>query len=181
MGAEAARVLDFEGYYNYGSAAPARELFPEAAPKPLETPDVQERTRQRERAKAEDLAALKAPGVSLFAIVGSLFVAALMVFVVLAQISYIEAASETVRLNAQLSALAEQQKRLEIAFESVVCMKEIEQYARDVLGMSRPESYQMALIPNKASDRAEVLSTGETGTLRDFGSFMSSLLDYFRS
>jgi branched-chain amino acid transport system ATP-binding protein len=38
-----------------------------------------------------------------------------MVFVVLAQINYNEAASETVRLNNRLRTLTEQQRRLEIA------------------------------------------------------------------
>ena len=178
--AEAARVLDLDNEkYVYGSAAPAREAYPEAPPRPIETPYGQELIRQRERDRAA--AALEnLPGVSLFAMLGSLFVAALMVFVVLAQISYNETATETVRLNAQLLQLTEQQRRLEITFESVINMKEVEQYARDVLGMSKPEPNQTTVLPGAPTDRAEVLAVEQRDTLRDFGSFISSLLDYFR-
>ena len=177
--AEAARVLDFEGYYNYGSAAPVRESFPDSAPGPFETPGLQERIRQRELARAE-AAGQDLPMVSLFAVFGFVIVGILMIFVVLAQISYNEAAADTLRLNTQLLELAEQQRALTIAFESVICMKEVEQYARDVLGMSRPENYQTAVVLNTVSDRAEVLSVGEVGSLRGFGSFISSLLEHFK-
>ena len=177
--AEAARVLDYEGRYNFGTAAPAGEAFPETAPEPHEIPGAQERIRQRERARAE-AAALKTPMFSPFAAVGFVFVAILMVLVVLAQISYHEAATETARLNTQLTELNERQRALLIEFESVISMKEVEQYARDVLGMSRPENYQMSLINNTTGDRAEVLGAGKTDTLRGFGSFISSLLEYFK-
>ena len=180
MAAEAARALDYEGQYSYGSAVPAREAFSNAAPGSLEFPDANERIRRREHARAEAAAALEAPSLSLFALFGFMFVIALMVFVLLAQINYSESAAETARLSAQLSELMEQHRRLEITFESVVSMKEIEQYARDVLGMSRPESYQIAVIQNAQGDRAEVLSVGGAGSLQELGAFISSLFEYFR-
>ena len=181
--AEAARVLDFDDRYVYGSAAPARERFPEREQtplrSPLRSPQSLERVRQKERVR-EAAAAEYMPGVSLFAMFGSVFVACLMVFVVLAQISYSEAAAESVRLGAQLSALEDQQRVLMMEFESVMDMKEVERYARDVLGMSTPDTHQIAVIYSSAPDRAEVLVAPEGGTLRDFGSFISSLLDQFR-
>jgi len=101
--------------------------------------------------------------------------------VVLAQISYNEIANETVRLNAQYEALTEQQRRLEITFESVIDMKEVERYARDVLGMSRPETDVVAIVYVAPNDRVEVLGgASEEGTLRGLGAFLSSLLDHFR-
>ena len=178
MAAQAARVLEFEGYYNHGSAAPAREAHPDTSPGPLSAPGVQERIRQRERVRAE-AAGRNMPGISLFALFGSVLVGVLMILVVLAQISYNETSAETVRLNSQLTALNEQKRTLTIAFENVVCMNEVEQYARDILGMSRPGNYQSAVIQSRVSDRAEVLNAGETATLRNFGSFISSLLQYF--
>jgi len=180
MAAEAARVLDFDDRYYYGSAAPVREEYPEPAPSPREIPNVEERIRQRERAR-EAAAAANMPGVSLFAIFGSVFVAVLMIFVVLAQISYNEAVGDTARLSAQFLELTEQQRRLEITFESVLDMKEIERYARDVLGMSKPESYQLAVVHSTASDKAEILQAAESDALRGFGSFISSLLEYFKN
>jgi hypothetical protein len=104
-----------------------------------------------------------------------------MLFVVLAQISYNEIASETVRLNAQLTELKEQERKLEISFESVIDIKEVERYARDTLGMSRPDADQVAIIQSIPIDRAVIIdSEGEEGILSGLGSFLSSLLDYFR-
>jgi len=180
MGAEPARVLEFPDDYIYGSAVPADVEYAETAARPLENPMLEERIRQRERARAA-AAAQSVPAVSLFAVFGALITGILMVFVILAQINYNEIASETVSLNAQHSALLEQQRRLEISFESVIDMKEIELYARDVLGMSRPEPDQVAIIYSVPEDKVEVFDNGgDSGSLREFGSFLSSLLEYFK-
>jgi cell division protein FtsL len=136
--------------------------------------------RQRERSKKAAAAAKNVPTVSLFAVFGTILAAALMVFVVLAQISYNEVTSETVRLNTQLRSLTEQQRRLEITFESVVDMKMVEQYARDVLGMSPPEADQVAIMMSISLDKAEIVrGVEEESRLRGLGSFLSSLLEYF--
>jgi len=177
MGAEPARVLEYE-LYNFGSAAPAREIFPEEAPRAPEVSRSREQVRQRERAKAVATAE-NAQGVSLFAIVGSFIVIAMMIFVVLAQISYNEVGSETARLNAQLAALNEQERRLRITFESVIDIKEIERYSRDVLGMSMPNAFNRTIPFAAAGDRAEVLRPPERGSIREFGAFISSLLSQF--
>jgi len=179
MAAEAARALDFDSRYYYGSAAPAIETFPDYEPAPQETPGVGEWKRQRERIR-EAAAISSSPGVSLFAIFGSVFVFVLMVFVVLAYISYNETVSETAKLNAQLTALTEQQRKLEIQFESVLDLKEIEMYARDVLGMSKPESRQLSVVCGSTGDKAEVLSGAQGDSWRDFGSFLKSLLEYLK-
>jgi len=179
MAAEAARVLDYENRYYYGSAAPARETYSEPVTIPHEFPSVEERIRQRQRAK-EAAAARSRPVISFFSVVGALFAAFLSVFAVVAQINYNEAVAETTRLNAQLVELSEQQRRLEIEFASVLDMKEIERYARDVLGMSKPETHQLAVVHSAASDRAEVLSSAEGDNLRDFGSFIKSLFEYLK-
>jgi cell division protein FtsL len=176
--AEAARVLEFPDDYIHGSAAPAGTRYAEPAPRPVETTMQDEWIRQRERARAA--AAVKnAPAVSLFAVFGTVFAGFLMVFVVLAQITYNEIAAEAVRLNSQFAALSEQQRRLEITFESVIDMKEVERYARDVLGMSRPDADQVAIVYSVPRDRVEILR-GEGDSLREFGSFISSLLEYLR-
>jgi len=180
MAAEAARVLEYPDEYIHGSAAPAGVGYAGQGVRPAGSPMAEELSRQRERARAA-AAAQNVPGISLFAIFGSVFAAALMVFVVLAQISYNEIASETVRLNAQFASLTEQQRRLEIVFESVIDMKEVELHARDVLGMSRPDADQIAVIHNVQRDKVEIISTsGEDDSLREFGSFLQSLLGYFR-
>ena len=175
--AEAARVFD---EFTYGSAAPARETYAEPAEQ-FEVQSPQEILRRRERARAAAAAAQRTPVVSVFAVFGAVIIGVLMIFAVLAQVSYNEVASETVRLNAQIRSLEEQERRLEIAFESVVDMKEVERYARDVLGMSKPEAEQVAIIQSVQSDTAEIVDNGEKeSALRGFGSFISSLTEYFR-
>ena len=178
MGAEPARVLDYSGSGYYGSAAPAEIPFSGPMALPTDMPVYQEENRTWERAR--ETAVQSTPVVSLFALFGALLAGVLMIFVVLAQISYAELAGEKVRLNAQLAELSEQQRRLEIEFESAIDMKEIERYARDSLGMSKPETDQIAIIRSMAVDSAEIInSDGAEGALNGLGSFISSLLEYF--
>jgi len=180
MGAEPARVLEFPDDYIHGSAAPAGAGYAQPEIRQPAYPMQEERMRQRERAAAI-AAAQSASGLSLFAIFGALFAGVLMIFVVLAQISYNEIAAENVRLNAQHAMLLEQQRRLEITFESVIDMKEVERYAKDVLGMSRPDADHIAVVQTLPVDKIEMLGGAvEEDALREFGSFISSLLEYFR-
>ena len=179
MAADAVRALDYNSRYILGSAVPALD-YPDTPDDDFaEIPIPRERTIQRQRERAAT-AAKNAQGVSLFAIFGALFAAVLMVFVVLAQINYNEAASETVRLNARLQELTEQQRRLEITYENVIDMKEIERYAQDVLGMSKPETDQIAVIRSAPIDKAEVIGESDSNFFDGFGSFLSSLIEYFK-
>jgi len=109
-----------------------------------------------------------------------LFISVLMVFVVLAQISYNEAAGETVRLNTQLMELTERNKTLALTFESVIDMKEVERFARDELGMSKPDGGQVIIFKSTPRDRAMVISSGEEQSTQGFGTFIRSLTDYFK-
>jgi len=179
MAAEAARVLDYDSEFLYGSAAPASEVFGEPEAGPAEMPLPRERTLQRQKARAAAIAQ-RVPGISLFAVFGSLTAAALMIFIMLAQISYNEVAAETVRLSAQLQELTEQRRRLEIEYENVIDMKEIERYARDVLGMSKPDADQIAVIWSAPADRAEVIGESDESSLDGLGAFFSSLIEYFK-
>ena len=179
MAAEAARVLDYSDEYIRGTAVPARAPDAEPMAQPAGIPLPQETFRQKERARAAE-AAQRAPAVSMFAIFGAVFVGILMIFAVLAQINYNELASETVRLNSQIKDLTEQERMLEITFENVVDMKEVERYARDELGMSRPDAEQVAVIQSPQQDSVEITASGgEEGSLHGFGSFISSLAGYF--
>jgi len=180
MAAEAARVLELPDGYIFGSAAPARAGYAEPPARQAESPMRDERVRQRERARAA-AAVQSAPAISVFAVIGAILSGVMMVLVVLAQISYNEIANETVRLNTQQTELAEQRRRLEITFNSVIDMKEVERYARDVLGMSRPEVDTVAAVISAPGDRVEILRVNRSeSSLREFGTFISSLLDHFR-
>lgn len=139
-----------------------------------------EREKQQKKIAAKARAEAKAvSGVSIFAIAGAIVVAVLMVFVVLAQISYNESARETVRLRNTLMQLAEQHSVLELAYVSSVDINEIERFARDELGMSRPDVEQMIFVSTTMRDSAVVIhpeiDTGNYG----FVSFLRSLLEHF--
>ena len=139
------------------------------------------KTKQAVKKKQAARAAEKpAPGVSVFAILGTLFVSVLMIFVVLAQINFNETAAESVRLNILISELAERQRLLELSFESAVDIREVERFARDELGMSRPDAKQMTIIEAAPRDIALALDNREDRGLQGFGAFLRSLTDYFR-
>jgi len=171
-------------YYNYGGAAPTIKAMVDAELMRGETPDVKaskskQRARRMEKIKA--VAETKTvPGISVFAVLGTLFVSVLMVFVVLAQINFNETAGETARLSAHLSDLSERHRALELAFESVIDIKEVERYARDELGMSRPDASQIVIINATPRDSATVIDNGQERGIQGFGEFLKSLTNYFR-
>ena len=171
-------------YYNYGTAAPTIQAMVEAETKRMQMPEqnisvAKERIRKQEKIKTA-AAEKSTQGISVFAILGALFVAVLMVFVVLAQINYNEAAAESVRLNMLLHELNERHRALELSFESAVDIKEVERFARDELGMSRPDAGQIIIISSAPRDSAIVLNTGEEHGIQGFGNFLKSLIDYFK-
>jgi len=179
-------------YYNHIAPAASRSAAPaptiramvEAETRRLHTPqtkpaDKKERVRKLEKIKA---AADKktAPGISVFAVLGTLFVAILMVFVVLAQINFNETAGETARLGVHLSELTERHRALELMFESAIDIKEVERFARDELGMSRPDTGQIVIINTSPRDNAMVISSNEVRGVQGFGLFLKSLTEYFK-
>jgi len=126
------------------------------------------------------LDAKTAPGISVFAVLGTVFVAILMVFVVLAQINFNETAAETVRLNVLITELSARHRALELSFESAVDIKEVERFARDELGMSRPDANQVIIINSSPRDTAMIMSSGDERGIQGFGNFLRSLTEYFR-
>ena len=171
-------------YYNFGSAAPTIKAMVDAELMRAEMPDTKEsakKARVRRMEKIKAVAETKTvPGISVFAVLGTLFVSVLMVFVVLAQINFNETAGETARLSAHLSDLSERHRALELAFESVIDIKEVERYARDELGMSRPDASQIVVISSAPRDSAVVVSNGQERGIQGFGEFLKSLTNYFR-
>jgi len=168
-----ARKLDY-----YGTAAPAYDVPAYDTPA-MPVPDAVPVPRAVPRRKA---AAKSTYSISLFSVFGVVFVFVLAVFFVLAHVYHLGVSSETARLNAQLAQLQEQSRRLEVEFERTIDMREIERIARDEFGMSRPEYDQMLILHSAPQDRATVIENGEDDSaLRGFGSFLLSLLEYFRT
>jgi len=154
-----------------------QKLKPKQAVKAKPVTKTNQVTRTKQATKASEK---PAPGVSVFAILGTLFVSVLMVFVVLAQINFNETAAESVRLNILIGELAERQRVLELSFESAVDIREVERFARDELGMSRPDSRHMMVIEAAPRDIALALDSREDRGLQGFGAFLRSLTDYFK-
>ena len=176
MAAEAAAAIDYTDGYIFGSAAPARAPYIEPAVEPevLPSPGVRTIPERRTRERSKQI-------LSPFAVMGTIVAGVLMIFAVLAQISYNDIAAETVKLDKQFEELTEQEKMLAIQFENVIDMKEVERYARDVLGMSKPDVEQVAVIQAPRLDKAEIIrSDGESSSMDGFGAFISSLMEHFR-
>ncbi|MCL2425682.1 MAG: cell division protein FtsL [Oscillospiraceae bacterium] len=170
--------------YNYGTVAPTIQAMVEAETRRLHAPPkrvttARERPRRIEKPKVAT-AEKVAPKISVFAIFGTVFVSALMILVVLAQINFNETAAETVRLNAHIAQLEQQHRALELSLERAVDLRTIEHYARDVLGMSRPDVVNSVAITSAPRDTAIVIQVKEESGLDRFGYFIMSLLDYFR-
>ncbi|MCL2044771.1 MAG: hypothetical protein FWG88_00100 [Oscillospiraceae bacterium] len=178
MSAEAVRTNDYTSREYYSSAAPARVptfTIPGTAAQP--------QTRIEEQAAPQAVAetAVATAGISLFAVLGSLIAAVLMVFVVLAQISYNEIASDIVRQNSQLDMLLEQERKFEKDFENSIDMKEVERIARDELGMTRQSPEYIPITAFVPIDSAQIIESDDKGSaLKGFGSFISSLIEYFK-
>jgi len=175
-----ARALN---YYTHGSVAPTIQAMVDAETRRMQMPQTKtsakkKRIKKHEMAKAAVEKTI--PGISVFAVLGTLFVAVLMVFVVLAQINFNETAAESVRLSLHLNELSERHRALELSFESAVDIKEVERFARDELGMSRPDAGQIIVISSTPRDSAIVLNTGEERGIQGFGNFLKSLTEYFR-
>ena len=146
---------------------------------PAERPPFKERLRVLGDVRAA-VAVKRVPGISFFAAVGTLIVSFLMVLVVLAQINYNEAASESAGTNAQLRELAEKHRMLELEFERSIDIKEVERFAKDELGMSRPDAAQIILISAEPRDSATAINTEEEHGVQGFGEFLKSLTEYFK-
>jgi len=155
------------------SKAPKEKKVPKEKKAPKETKT------QKEKHLRADLEQ-SAPSVSLFAIIGFFAVSALMIFVMLAQVNYNEVLRETARLNTHLDILHEQQRVLSITFESVINMDEIERYAKDVLGMSKPEAEQVTLLRTLPEDKIEVIyDEANVDRWREFSGYITFLFDEY--
>lgn len=171
-------AYDFSRIREYASEP---ERIPEK--KPAQRPPVkaEPRTVQKPVAKTAQRVQ-KSYGVSLFAITGFVVVAVMMVFVLLAHVRYNEVTSEAVRLQAKLDELSDQERKLKIAYENVFDVYAVEQYATNVLGMSKPSEEQVSAIQSVVYDKAVVVSAEneESDVSESMVTFLASLVSYFK-
>lgn len=158
---------------------------PERAPvrKPLEKPAVRNEPKTIERTAPRPAhRTQKSYGISLFAMTGFVVVAVMIVFVLLAHVKYNEVASETVQLQVKLDELTEQERKLKIAYEDAFDVINVEQYATNVLGMSRLDESQVSTVESTASDKAIVVSqeNDDKQVTESMVTFLASLVAYFK-
>ena len=155
---------------------------PERAPSrnPVEKPAV--RTEPQSRLRTARKAAQKSYGLSLLAMVGFVVVGVMMVFVLLAHVKYNEVTNDTVQLQTKLNSLTDQERKLKIAYEDAFDVNDVEQYATNVLGMSKPGENQVSTIKSTAYDKAIVVNPekDETVATESMATFLASLVAYFK-
>jgi cell division protein FtsL len=152
--------------------APAPEDRP--SPKPAQSPKA--RPAQQQVRKPQ-----RYYGISLFAVTGFVVVAALMVFVVLAHVKFNEISAGTVELQERLDKLTEEERKLKIEYEDIFDVNEVEEYATNVLGMTKPSQDQIAAVSAEAQDKAVIVDDGDDGAGKEnMASFLASLVAYFK-
>jgi hypothetical protein len=179
-----AAAVDYAATYSNGNLAAAvgGAARAERYARPGALPAAPERARQgaREREPAREE---KAYGVSLFAVVGAVLVAALMTLVVLAYVSMTTVSKSTVDLKLRINELEAEERRLRIDYENVFDMAQIESYAVNVLGMLPASEGQIGAISAAATDKAVIIgddAAGKGNFIDDMTGFIASLLEYFR-
>lgn len=160
-----------------GAFAPPYEIPTERpAVKPKAKPQTETKTKTREKRDS-------AQSLSMLSIAGFVLAVALLVLSLLANVQLTDVSTKTTELQAQLSALEEQEKQLLIAYEDTFNLTEVERYAAGVLGMSRASSDQVITLNTDKADKAVILeddtpSFGEK--VKGIASFLSSLMEYFK-
>jgi cell division protein FtsL len=156
---------------------PLRAPVPEErpSPKPARAPEARPAPRQVRKTQ-------RCYGISLFAVAGFVVVAALMVFVVLANVRYTEISAETVELQTRLAELTEEERKLKIEYEDIFDVNEVEAYATNVLGMTKPSQDQIATV--SAGNQAKAVIVDGSGDnvsgKENMASFLASLVAYFK-
>jgi cell division protein FtsL len=155
---------------------------PKTAPRqaPVKTPTSAPKTTQKPATRTSQKRQ-KAYGISLYAALGFVVVAVLMVFVLLSHVRFTEVTNETAKLQSQLTKLNEQERKLKISYENAFDVNQVEQYATHQLGMSKPAESQIVTISAAAQDRAVVSDRHDTAAAAEsMGTFLASLVAYFK-
>jgi cell division protein FtsB len=176
MGAKYAQAVYGNLAYNTAAAAvPAREIQGPARERTETSFEVQ-RAAERQAARTR-----QKQSISVFAAIGVVCIAGLLMMMLLSYVSLTQISAETSGLNEQLRQLSEEETRLKLKYESALDLNAIESYATNVLGMSKPGENQIFYIYTSASDQAEVLDTekGGSGLLNFFSSILTKLAECF--
>lgn len=113
------------------------------------------------RAKARNKLDIKGAITPLLLCVMSLAAAVLVVKGLMIRIELAEQSDLSVSLRQQLDSSQEENRRLRIRYESGIDLDELEDYAKNELGMQRPDKSRIKKIDTETQDKAIVLSDSE--------------------
>jgi len=171
-------------YITYGSAAydynTSRRIYaePQAEPRVYkehrEKTDAQRRVRKAAAAKRKNAVLMAAAA---FLAVG-MIVLNLLSYALLAQLS-----ETTGAIESEYVALQEEHAKLLVKYEQTFNMNEIEDYAINVLGMTRPTGNQKTEVGSVKEDKSVVYSYEEADTeniFSDMANLVGSLMSYLK-
>jgi cell division protein FtsL len=115
--------------------------------------------------------------VSPLAIAGFAIAAVLLVLSLMARVQFTEVSDQAAKLQSQLTELTTEQSRLTIQYESALNLTEIEDYAVNTLGMTKPHSDQIRYINGTPQDNAEILD-GQSAASDTESNVVDSLSEY---
>lgn len=120
-------------------------------------PVIEEDTRAKAGVRAETT-----QSVSPTAIIGFACAAVLLVFMLMSHVQLTEVTNEAIELENSLTELQTEQTRLLIRYEEAFNLTEVEDYAIDVLSMSKPRSDQIIYIDSSVPDKAVVIQPDDS-------------------
>jgi cell division protein FtsL len=148
---------------------------------PLERPreKVREREQVRTRTAAKEQTAFGVPVLGIF---GIAIAAVMMVFVLFGYVQLAEISGEMGSLNSTISTLNEENAKLKVAYESTFNLNEIEDYAVNVLGMTKLADSNVTRFDIVKADKASILSEDDStnGILAGIESFFDTVREYFK-
>ena len=110
---------------------------------------------------------------SVFAVCAFLFGALLYSNATLAELN-----SRSAALEKQLASLKDDETRMNVELDSRVCMKDIDEYITDTLGMVKLEKYQVNYIDLSEGDSMSVTEENES-IWQKIGGFFEGIGEYF--
>ncbi len=158
--------------YEYGSTAERYATPDEVVAEPERGEKVRKKVRIRVKAKEKVSTSF---GVPALGIIGSIVVAAVAVLVLLSYVELTELSANRSDLESQLSSLNEQNAKLTIQYESTFNLSDIEDYAINVLGMSRLTDGDTTIITMDKYDHAEILNEDDSSS--GFWDFVTDTVD----
>ena len=166
-----------DGTLAYDFSAPA--YFPEEV---YETPGKTE-VRTDARVRTGIRTARRRHGFSPLAMLGSALVVLLLVLSLMAHIRLVSISQHAVEMETQIAALEAERDKLTVEYEAVFNLKDVEDYAVNVLGMQEPREEQIHYLSNVSSaDKAVVLTEKSTNVLYlAMEDLIDSLMAYFNN